>query len=259
MIVAEPLASALDVTGRIRYTRSMANATAAKLRRRVTEAAESALAENEYVSPVDVLVGIRWLTPSALDMWKQGRTPYLETVAQVDASRLAEAMDEFRAWAETRGLQPVETEYVARTRRRPQLRFTEAGDPSRESFYRTHWFSPDLSQRQRERLLEKTAQPPDLVVIEPRKDFVCTGCGGSGAFLIMDGPGPWCMTCSEMDHLWFLPAGDAALTRRAKKLSGLSAVVVRWSRTRKRYERQGILVEEDALLQAEAELQAEQG
>jgi hypothetical protein len=43
-----------------------------------------------------------------------------------------------------------------------------------------------------------------------------------------------------MDHLVFLPSGEAALTRRAKKASGLSAVVVRWSRTRKRYERQGL-------------------
>jgi hypothetical protein len=51
----------------------------------------------------------------------------------------------------------------------------------------------------------------------------------------------------------FLPAGDAALTRRAKHNSRLSAVVVRFSRARKRYERQGILVEEDALERAEQE------
>ena len=61
------------------------------------------------------------------------------------------------------------------------------------------------------------------------------------------------MTCADLDHLVFLGAGDAALTRRAKKASVLSAVVVRWSRSRKRYERQGILVEEPALEQAEQE------
>jgi hypothetical protein len=54
-----------------------------------------------------------------------------------------------------------------------------------------------------------------------------------------------------LDHLAFLPAGDAALTRRATKASGLSAVVVRWSRSRKRYERQGVLVEDHALTVAE--------
>jgi hypothetical protein len=49
----------------------------------------------------------------------------------------------------------------------------------------------------------------------------------------------------------FLPSGDTALTRRATKASSLSAVVVRWSRSRKRYERQGVFVEEPALALAE--------
>ena len=50
----------------------------------------------------------------------------------------------------------------------------------------------------------------------------------------------------------YLARGDTALTRRARKSSGLSAVVVRFSRTRKRYERQGVLVEPAALEAAEA-------
>jgi hypothetical protein len=61
-----------------------------------------------------------------------------------------------------------------------------------------------------------------------------------------------------MDHLVFLASGDAALTRRARKHSGLSAVVVRFSRARRRYERQGVLVEQDALEQAEAECLADE-
>jgi hypothetical protein len=68
---------------------------------------------------------------------------------------------------------------------------------------------------------------------------------------MMDDAGPLCLSCTDMDHLIFVPAGDAAVTRRARKASSLSAVVVRWSRTRRRYERQGILVEEPALGQAE--------
>ena len=76
--------------------------------------------------------------------------------------------------------------------------------------------------------------------------------------LIMDDMGPLCLTCADMDHLAFLPSGDAALTRRAKKASHLSAVVVRWSRARKRYERQGLLVEEAALEQAEQECLADE-
>jgi hypothetical protein len=61
--------------------------------------------------------------------------------------------------------------------------------------------------------------------------------------LIMDGNGPLCLACADLDHLAFLPAGNTALTRRAKRAGGLSAVVVRFSRAPKRYERQGILIE----------------
>ena len=55
-----------------------------------------------------------------------------------------------------------------------------------------------------------------------------------------------------------LPAGNAALSRRAKQASRPTAVVVRFSRARKRYERQGVLVEEPALEQAEAQCLADE-
>ena len=70
---------------------------------------------------------------------------------------------------------------------------------------------------------------------------------------MMEDTGPHCMDCADLGHLEYLPAGNAALTRGAKKLSRVSAVVVRWSRSRKRYERQGILAEPEAIEQAEVE------
>ena len=94
-------------------------------------------------------------------------------------------------------------------------------------------------------------RPGGLVVIEPVRGWSCAECAGTGEFLRMDDVGPLCLSCADLGHLVFLPAGDATLTRRAAKASGLSAVVVRWSRTRKRYERQGVLVEEQALAIAE--------
>jgi hypothetical protein len=73
----------------------------------------------------------------------------------------------------------------------------------------------------------------------------------------MEEPGPLCMRCADLDHLVFLPAGEAALTRRARRASRLSAVVIRFSRSRGRYERQGILVEQEALERAERECLAD--
>ena len=98
---------------------------------------------------------------------------------------------------------------------------------------------------------EQTERPGGMVVIQPVRDWTCAECGGTGDLLQMHDAGPLCLTCSDLDHLVFLASGDAALTRRATKASTLSAVVVRWSRSRKRYERQGVLVEEPALALAE--------
>ncbi len=97
-----------------------------------------------------------------------------------------------------------------------------------------------------------------LVVVSPLKAWSCAECGGTGDLLTMDDKGPLCLSCADMGHLIFLPSGDAALTRRAKKASGLWAVVVRFSRARKRYERQGVLVEEAAVERAEAEFLADE-
>lgn len=134
------------------------------------------------------------------------------------------------------------------------MRFGKSGDPEIERAYRTHWVSPELSERKQARLRERLSRPPDLVVIDPLKGWTCTACGEEavgGTFLMMEEPGPVCLRCADLDHLVFLPSGDAAVTRRAKQASRLAAVVVRFSASRRRYERQGILCEEAALEQAE--------
>jgi hypothetical protein len=98
------------------------------------------------------------------------------------------------------------------------------------------------------------ARPSELVVIATTKPWACAACSVGferGEFLTMDDAGPLCLDCADLGHLEFLPRGDTALTRRARRTSRLSAVVVRWSRPHKRYERQGILAEADAIAQAE--------
>jgi hypothetical protein len=231
---------------------------AASLDTRVATAAESVLNRTKAVSPLDVLVGLGWLPPSHVDTWRQGRAESLQDLMQVRPDRMAAALAALQRWAAARELPAAEIEYVAAGQGRQPLRFTVDGDPVVERLFRTQWTSPELSAARRERLAEQRSRPPDLMVIEPLNDWTCTVCGGTGDFLMMEDPGPVCLTCADMDHLTFLPAGDAALTRRAKKASGLSAVVVRFSRARKRYERQGILVEEEALAQAEEQCLADE-
>jgi hypothetical protein len=97
----------------------------------------------------------------------------------------------------------------------------------------------------------------DLRVFISNRESRCDDCGedlGRRAMIVLAGNrGARCLTCADLDYLTFLPPGDAALTRRARKYSALTAVVLKWSRARKRYERQGLLVEEEALQRAEAE------
>lgn len=100
----------------------------------------------------------------------------------------------------------------------------------------------------------------EIIVFWIVRDSACAECGeelGKGRFLRLDAGRPLCLACADLDHLVFLARGDAPLTRRARRYSTLSAVVVRFSQTRERYERQGLLVEEAALARAEQECLAD--
>src|SRR6266480_1673298 len=63
-----------------------------RLADRVAKAAEASLAAQNYVSPVDVLVGIGWLDPGAVKRWRQGQVDYLERVVRTNLSRISDAI-----------------------------------------------------------------------------------------------------------------------------------------------------------------------
>jgi hypothetical protein len=107
--------------------------------------------------------------------------------------------------------------------------------------------------------VEKKARE-DLVVFSILNDSKCAECGREllrGDMLRMENERPLCLACADLDHLIFLSRGNVALTRRSRKHSTLSAVVVQFNRRRGRYERQGLLVEEAALNRAEKECQTD--
>lgn len=100
----------------------------------------------------------------------------------------------------------------------------------------------------------------ELKVLISSSNSVCDECGetlGLGAWTMAAEKGAFCLSCADMDHLVFLPAGEAALTRKSRKYSALSAVVLQWATARKRYERQGVLVEAQALERAEMDCLAD--
>ncbi len=107
---------------------------------------------------------------------------------------------------------------------------------------------------------EATGEARELLVFRVRRDTRCGECDVElerGSLLRVEGGRALCLACADLDHLEYLSRGDAALTRRARARSTLQAVVLEWSRSRKRYERQGVVVESAALRQAEEECLAD--
>jgi hypothetical protein len=227
---------------------------------RVASAAQATLADQDYVSLVDVFNRIGWLDPGAVRRWQQGQIDCLERAIQTNPARVSEAMELFRSWAIGKGLSPRLTQPVARTAQRETLCFSVSGDPDIEQLYGTQWVSSELSSTKQERLVEKASRPPELVVILPLKlDWTCHRCGGTGDLLMMENAGPACLRCAGLGDLEFVPAGNALLTRRVKARSARHAVVVRFSKSRGRYERQGLLVESQVLALVQRELDQQRG
>jgi hypothetical protein len=230
----------------------------------VVTAAEAVLKREGSVGPVELLVAMGFLPDSHVRLWRHGHEEFdtLEPHIQCGAEKLSRTWHHFQEWIQERGLRPVEARYV---RSRPggetPLQITRDGDPQREEFFRTHYAPAETSAGKSRQIEKKLAKAPDIVVYElASQSSKCDQCGAElwkGEFLYVEQGKAHCMTCADLDHLEFLPAGDTALTRRTRKHSQLSAVVVRFSRARKRYERQGILATPEAIAQAEDECESD--
>jgi hypothetical protein len=129
-----------------------------------------------------------------------------------------------------------------------------SGDPGLERIYRTRYLSPDLPETEQEALRTKLSKPPQRVVVQVIRNRTCSECGAGlpkDPLICMEGDQTLCIACARLDDPEYLHAGGAALTCRATKYTTRMAVVVRFSRSRGRYERQAILVEPAALGKAE--------
>jgi hypothetical protein len=120
---------------------------------------------------------------------------------------------------------------------------------------------PTSGQRKAPKAADGRSERAELKVFITGREAQCGACeaklGHHAWIFLVPERGALCLSCADLDHLVFLPSGSAALTRRAKAGSALSAVVLKWAKARKRYERQGLLVESEALDAAEAECLAD--
>ena len=92
------------------------------------------------------------------------------------------------------------------------------------------------------------------------RESKCSKCAGQidlGDRIILDEINAICAQCAGIADLVFLESGDTALTRRATFHTGKKYPVLKFSRPRKRNERQGVLVTQEALAQANQECEAD--
>ena len=109
--------------------------------------AEQVLHVKNYVSCIDVLLGIGCLDVKATADWRTGKVPYLEKVIQGNLNKITWTLKCFRSWAFKKSLKPSETVYhtygggAKRT-----LRFSKSGEPGIEKSYRTHYVLPQIKK-----------------------------------------------------------------------------------------------------------------
>jgi hypothetical protein len=111
----------------------------ANLQTRVARIAEATLADQRFVRPIDVLIGLSWLAQANVDRWVQGRAPSLDRCLGADPNKVPAALAALQNWAEDRGLRPSEADYR-------DLQFTADGDSEAERAYRTHWASTEAPE-----------------------------------------------------------------------------------------------------------------
>lgn len=106
----------------------------------VRQHAATLLREKGYVSPVDLLLCLQWLSEPHLREWRLGRVPYLERVVMGNLSRIGFVLGRLRDYGQKEGLRPSWTAYVkwGKGTRHP-LRFSKSGDPHIERAYATHY------------------------------------------------------------------------------------------------------------------------
>ena len=229
--------------------------THSNIEERVIRAALTVLSQNNYVSLMDIVIKIGFLQLAQINLWKTCQIPYLELGINAGTEKIRQTKAVFTKWVVEHQLISHAIKAWSTTRHPRELQFSKDGALAIEQMYQLHYFNNDLTVNKQQHILAIN-QLSELVVFQITKDAQCSRCQQTlfkSSLLFIEIGKPLCLKCAELDHLHFLSSGDTSITRKAKQYSSLAVVVVKFSRTRKQYERQGILVEPVALQQANHE------
>lgn len=221
---------------------------------RVIKALDFLIEQKKYVSLIDVFLKVGLLQVSQINLWKRCKIPYLEQVIDCDKEIIVKIIKVFNDWTKANQLIVKEIVYFANTKHAIPLKISNDPTSELEIIYRTHYFQ-NISLQQQQLLLEKIYSPDELIVFKGIRDANCMYCKKAllknMLFFIEEDKSLLCLSCAELDHLIFLSSGNSSLTLKAKKYSSLVAIVLKYSHDRRRYKRQGVLIEQQALKKAE--------
>ena len=117
----------------------------AEIRKKTRAAANNLVAEKGYVSPVDLFIKMKVISPQNYQDWRVGRIACLERVTTGGLGKLNTILKELRDYARSQGWYPSKTVYNKWGKgRKIRLRFSKSGRPNLEEIYSTHYVKKGL-------------------------------------------------------------------------------------------------------------------
>lgn len=95
-----------------------------------------------YICSIDVLLGLKYISKTDYEKWRNGQVEYLEKICQTNLSKLTTINQIIRQVAKKMNLEPsltVYTKYGKGTRQK--LRFSKSGNIDIEKAYSTHFLN----------------------------------------------------------------------------------------------------------------------
>ena len=95
-----------------------------------------------YICSIDVLLGLKYLSKTDYEKWRNGQVEYLEKICQTNLSKLTTINQIIKQVAKKMNLEPsltVYTKYGKGTRQK--LRFSKSGNIDIEKAYSTHFLN----------------------------------------------------------------------------------------------------------------------
>ena len=223
---------------------------------KITKAIDTLFEYSDSFNITDLLIQLRWLHESHIQSWQNGFDEYLEGLIQCGPKKWQNACRIFKE--RTLNLDSYKFSWTVHSLMGSERELKVFSQDSQfEELFNIQFFKPSITDRKKKGIIKKLTEKPEIRVFRKSgKDDNCLKCCtgiNKGSLFYSERNKAYCLKCSGLEDLEFLPSGDATLSRRAKKNSKKFAVVVEFSRPRKRYERRGILVNPEAIQLAQAE------